>query len=233
MEKPFWSALKIPLHQYYCYYIHYVWFLVWYKENKFECHAALRSLFILILRPLTLALEKKYFYNFPLSSLRHGVSKEKTKYHFSTTFTTADILIATTSTMLWLTEKYIFSFQHYCVRYTMIKKIYLSPIVNCYYPTASWLCQKKYFSYSYYVHYAVIMAKVCFHFSAVCATSWSWQKTCSFNSVLHSLGPNHEKKIFSYCYYVNYICDHDKKIFLCCCYFHYAVVSAMSTMLWL
>ena len=108
MEKPFWSALKIPLHHYYCYYVHYMWFLVWYKENKFECHAALRSLFILILRPLTLVLEKKSFYNFPLSSLRHSVSKEKTKCHFSTTFTTADILIATTSTMLWLWQKSIY-----------------------------------------------------------------------------------------------------------------------------
>ena len=176
MEKPFWSALKIPLHHYYCYYIHYVWFLVWYKENKFECHAALRSLFILILHPLTLVLEKKSFHNFPLRSLRHGVSKEKTKFHFSTTFTTADINCYYVHYAVIVTKKYIFSFQHYCVHYTMIKKICLSPIVNCYYPTTSWLCQTNIFP-----------------IATTFTMPWPWQKHV-FISALRVLHLDHDKK---------------------------------------
>ena len=75
-----------------------------------------------------------------------------------------------------VTEKYIFSFQHYCVRYTMIKKIYLSPIVNCYYPTASWLCQKNIFP-----------------ITTTFTTPWSWQKYV-FISALCVLHLDHDKK---------------------------------------
>ena len=177
MEKPFWSALKIPLHHYYCYYVHYMWFLVWYKENKFECHAALRSLFILILRPLTLVLEKKSFYNFPLSSLRHGVFKRKNKISFQHYIHNGRYINCYyVHYAVIVTEKYIFSFQHYCVRYTMMKKIYLSPIVNCYYPTASWLCQKNIFP-----------------ITTTFTTPWSWQKYV-FISALCVLHLDHDKK---------------------------------------
>ena len=51
-----------------------------HKEKRFECYAALRSLFILLLRSQPLVLEKKYSYNFPRRSLRHGHVKKKQNF---------------------------------------------------------------------------------------------------------------------------------------------------------
>ena len=120
-------------------------------------------------RLLPLVLEKKSFYNFLLSSLRHGHFK-KTKFHFSTTFTTPwswkklftlsfikNTFIATTSTSVIMTKKHIFSFQHYNIHYTGM--ITFSPIANC-----------------YYVHSVVIMSKKIVPIVTTFTTPWSWQK---------------------------------------------------------
>ena len=130
------------------------------REKRFECHAALRSLFISLLRSLPLVLEKKNSSTFttPWSCQKNKISfqhyvhdamimkkivyiKFHKKYINCYYVHYAEIM----------TKKYIFSFQHYYIRYTvMMKKKTFSPIANC-----------------YYVHYAVIMTKIYVFISAV------------------------------------------------------------------
>ena len=163
------------------------------REKRFECHAALRSLFISLLRSLPLVLEKKNsFYNFLLRSLRHGRVK-KTKFHFSTTFTTPwswkklftlsfikNTLIATTSTTprSWQRNIYFhFSITTFTTPWWWKKKLFPLLLTATTF-TTPWSWQKYMFSFQQYVYYTLIMTK----------------NILFFISVLRSLGPNHEKK---------------------------------------
>ena len=57
------------------------------------------------------------------------------------------------------------------------------------------------------------MAKIYVFISALHVLHFDHDNFFFFISVLRSLGPNRDKKIFSYYYYVHYIRDHDKNFF--------------------
>ena len=121
------------------------WLRVIIRKNRFECHAALHSLFISLLRSISLVLIKRnklFQQNFLLRSLRHGHAKN-TKFHFSTTFI-----------MSWSWNKAIYIQFH-------VKNILLLR------PLRRDFVQKNLFSYSHYVHYAVIMIKIYVFISAL------------------------------------------------------------------
>ena len=78
-----------------------------------------------------------------------------------------------------MTKKYIFSFQHYYIHYTVWwEKSTFSPVANC-----------------YYVHYVAIM-------STTFTTPWSWQKyMLSFSSVCTTSRSYTKNILFSFQYY--------------------------------
>ena len=86
--------------------------------------------------------------------------------------------------------------------------------------TTTWWWPKNIFPYSYYGHYAMIMTKICFHFSTTCTTSWSCQKYIYiFISVLGSLFRKHEKiHIFKKTFFLLLLRAHQNfyKIRTCC-----------------
>ena len=189
-----------------------------HEGKKFECHAALPPMFILLLRSVPLVFTK---FTKPWSC-------QKTKFYFSMLLTTPWSWKKLFTLSLHknclhkkcincyyihyaaiMAKKYIFSFQQYYIHYAlMLKKKTFSPIANCYYIHYIRIMSKTRIPMGCYVHYDHDK-NISFYFSTTCTTPWPWQQIYFFSiiisiSVLHSLGSNNEKK-FPHCYYVHYM----------------------------
>ena len=139
-----------------------------HEGKKFECHAALPPMFILLLRSVPLVFTK---FTKPWSC-------QKTKFYFSMLLTTPWLWKKLFTLSLHknclhkkcincyyihyaaiMAKKYIFSFQQYYIHYAlMLKKKTFSPIANC-----------------YYIHYIRIMSKKKNPYGLL-RSLWSWQK---------------------------------------------------------
>ena len=139
-----------------------------HEGKKFECHAALPPMFILLLRSVPLVFTK---FTKPWSC-------QKTKFYFSMLLTTPWSWKKLFTLSLHknclhkkcincyyihyaaiMAKKYIFSFQQYYIHYAlMLKKKTFSPIANC-----------------YYIHYIRIMSKKKNPYGLL-RSLWSWQK---------------------------------------------------------
>ena len=131
--------------------------------------------------------KKKYFYNFLLCPLRHGHAK-RTKFHFSTTFTTPrswkklftlsfikNILSATKSTTprSWQKDIYFhFNTTIFTTPCWWNKKILFPLLLIATTPTTSWLCQKYIFPIATTFTTFVIMTKRFFFVTATFTTPW-------------------------------------------------------------
>ena len=187
------------------------------RKKEFECHLALHSLFILLLRPLPLVFKKNLFIIF-YYILYTVVMSKRNKILFQHYVHNAKKFINCyyLHQAAIMTKKHIFSFQHYYIHFTvMMKKNYFFPYCYLHYVV---IMSKKYFPHSYYVHYTVIMTKIYVFLSAIRVLHLYHVKKYTF------MKKNYFPIATTFTTFVIMT-----NFFIYCCYIHYAMISTMST----